>query len=73
VHIGMGTVRVSATIDIHGDTDMDCVVHASGEVELGLGDDAEAHLVLTREGAEKLVATLTRAGVGGAANTHGSV
>lgn len=62
MNIGVGTVRVSATIDIHGDTDMRCLVsEASGDVEVRLGGDADAYLFLTGAGADKLVRTLSAA------------
>lgn len=65
MYMGIGTVRVSASIDIHGDTDMNCVVGAEGDVELRLGGEADAYLFLTKKGADKLVRTLADAGLGG--------
>jgi hypothetical protein len=60
MYIGVGSVRVSASIDIHDDTAMDCVVSSDGAIELALGG-SEAYLFLTREGADKLARTLTEA------------
>ncbi|WP_433270387.1 hypothetical protein ACQPZF_09630 [Actinosynnema sp. CS-041913] len=61
MYIGMGTARVSATIDVHGDTAMTCTVEPNGQVEIGLGEDS--HLFLTPAGATKLVNVLTDAGL----------
>jgi hypothetical protein len=62
MYSGIGTVRVSASIDIHEDTDMRCVVSAdSGDVEVRLGVDADAYLFLTGAGADKLVHVLSEA------------
>ena len=64
MNITQGTARVSATIDISEATEMYCVVSKqSGDIELRLGDEADAYLMLTRSGAEKLVRTLGVAGV----------
>jgi hypothetical protein len=53
---------VSASIDIHEDTDMRCLVSAeSGDVEIRLGTDADAYLFLTGAGADKLVRVLSMA------------
>ena len=62
MHIGVGTVRVCASIDIHEDTDMHCLVNKySGDVEVRLGDEADAYLFMTGAGADKLVRTLSAA------------
>ncbi|MBB5960064.1 hypothetical protein FHS29_006686 [Saccharothrix tamanrassetensis] len=59
--IGMGSARVSATIDVHGDTAMTCTVDPNGQVEIGLGEDS--YLFLTRAGATRLVGVLADAGL----------
>lgn len=51
-----GSARVSAMIDVHGSTDIDCLVSRDGDMELRIGRDA--YLFLTRSGADKLVRTL---------------
>lgn len=61
MYIGAGTARVTATIDVRGSTEMHCVVDRDGDIELRIGGDADAYLFLTKEGADKLVRTLTDA------------
>lgn len=61
MYIGIGTVQVTASISIHGDTDITCLVGEGGEVELQLGSDSDAYLFLTEAGADKLVRTLADA------------
>jgi hypothetical protein len=56
-----GAARVSAMIDIHGDTKIECFVSRDGDIELRIGRDAEAYLFLTGSGADKLVRTLSEA------------
>jgi hypothetical protein len=63
MYIGIGTVQVTASISIHGGTDMTCLVGENGEVELQLGGESDAHLFLTEAGASKLVRTLADAGL----------
>lgn len=63
MYIGMGTVQVTATISIHGDTTMTCLVGEEGNVELQLGSDSDAYLFLTEEGVTKLVRMLADAGL----------
>ncbi|HEX6354633.1 hypothetical protein [Actinophytocola sp.] len=63
MYIGVGSVQVTATISIHGDTAMTCVVGEHGDVELRIGSDSDASLFLTERGATKLMRTLTDAGL----------
>ncbi|WP_147455041.1 hypothetical protein [Saccharothrix australiensis] len=64
MYIGMGSARVSASIDVHGDTAVTCTVDPDGHVEIGLGEDS--YLFLTRAGATRLVTALATAGLVGA-------
>jgi hypothetical protein len=59
MYISDGSARVSAMIDVHGNTDIDCLVSRDGDMELRIGRDA--YLFLTRSGADKLVRTLCAA------------
>ena len=62
MYIVTGKVSVSATVDVRGDTDMDCVVdRATGRLELTLGNDPYAQIVLTEHGTDKLISTIQAA------------
>ncbi|MEV0681637.1 hypothetical protein AB0I60_34455 [Actinosynnema sp. NPDC050436] len=61
MYMGMGSARVSASIDVHGDTAVRCTVAPDGGVEIGLGEDSA--LFLTPAGATKLVGVLASAGL----------
>jgi hypothetical protein len=58
---GDGSARVSAMIDVHEDTKIECFVSKDGGIEVRIGRDAEGYLFLTRAGADKLVRTLSEA------------
>ncbi len=59
----MESVRVSASIDVHEGTAMNCIVAPDGQMEIRLGQDA--YLFLTPSGASKLVGVLADAGLTG--------
>ncbi|HEX3785122.1 MAG TPA: hypothetical protein VHX38_36150 [Pseudonocardiaceae bacterium] len=68
MYIGVGTVNVSATVEVHGDTAMECQVDdATGGLELTLGTDPSAMVFCTAKGAAKLIDTLLAAGIQGPA------
>jgi hypothetical protein len=60
MYIGMGTVQVSAVIEVHGDSDINYAVHGD-RVELTLGSDTDACLVLSERGTERLAETINQA------------
>ena len=62
MYIGAGTVNVSATVEVHGDTEMECQVdNSTGGLELTLGTDPSATVFCTAKGAVKLIDTLLAA------------
>jgi hypothetical protein len=59
MYVGAGTVNVSVTVEVDGDTAMECQVDkAAGGVELTLGTDSSATVCCTARGAAKLIDTL---------------
>jgi hypothetical protein len=60
MYIGRGTVQVSATIEVHGESDITYEL-VGNQVQVTLGTDTDACLVLTERGTKRLADTLSRA------------
>jgi hypothetical protein len=62
MHIGVGSVAVRASIDVHQDTAITCCVdEQTREMEVSLGSEGDAVLFLTEGGARKLAEVLAGA------------
>ena len=60
MYIGRGTVQVSATIEIHGDSAITYELHGD-QVAITFGADTDACLLLTERGTKRLAETISRA------------